>query len=304
AKPNGHRLHWRRFYPEDLREIVLDLRSSTGNINALIHAPSLAWEKSLTLDHRLSALPYLDDLGQVRAVDWPGKSKDLKQARSSMQKELRITSQLAKKRKIGKYGGWSDGPKMNGTGRFRTQKINGKWWLIDPEGYLFFSVGSCLTGWRAETSAAEKRSDNEFFSYLPRKNDYLRWSGIRKIGGKNFVNFPAMNYQRYFGEGWQKIVKQGIHDRMRSWGVNTLGCWSDESLQKDQKTSYTLISSIWWQQNGHRKFPSPFRENFQRDLEESLRKLAWAKEDPFCLGIFIGNELEWPDRIGETIQKL
>ena len=304
AKPNGHRLHWRRFYPEDLREIVLDLRSSTGNINALIHAPSLAWEKSLTLDHRLSALPYLDDLGQVRAVDWPGKSKDLKQARSSMQKELRITSQLAKKRKIGKYGGWSDGPKMNGTGRFRTQKINGKWWLIDPEGYLFFSVGSCLTGWRAETSAAEKRSDNEFFSYLPGKNDYLRWSGIRKIGGKNFVNFPAMNYQRYFGEGWQKIVKQGIHDRMRSWGVNTLGCWSDESLQKDQKTPYTLISSIWWQQNGHRKFPSPFRENFQRDLEESLRKLAWAKEDPFCLGIFIGNELEWPDRIGETIQKL
>ena len=87
-------------------------------------------------------------------------------------------------------------------------------------------------------------------------------------------------------------------------GVNTLGCWSDEKLQKDRKTPYVLISSIWWQANGHRKFPFPFRESFQSDLEKNLRKLSWAKNDPYCLGIFMGNELEWPDRIGPTIENL
>ena len=127
---------------------------------------------------------------------------------------------------------------------------------------------------------------------------------MRKIGGRDFVNFPSLNYQRYFGEEWLPTVSKGIHDRMRSWGLNTLGCWSDEKLQREKKTPYVLISSIWWQASGHRKFPSPFRDNFQSDLEKNLKKLSWAKNDPFCLGVFIGNELEWPDRIGSTIQSL
>ena len=117
-----------------------------------------------------------------------------------------ITEQLkdakvqAKQRKLSRYGGWIDGPKQKGTGRFRTEKVGDKWWLIDPEGYLFFSVGACLTGHRAETSAEPKRENGNFFSYLPDSKDYLRWTGLRKVGGKQFVNFPAMNYQRYFGD--------------------------------------------------------------------------------------------------------
>ena len=43
-------------------------------------------------------------------------------------------------------------------------------------------------------------------------------------------------------------------------------------------------------------------KNFQEDLEESLKKLSWSKGDPFCMGIFVGNELEWPDKIGQIIQ--
>ena len=56
-----------------------------------------------------------------------------------------------------------------------------------------------------------------------------------QAGGRNFVNFPGMNYQRYFGKEWSGIVSQGIHDRMRAWGLNTLGCWSDDKLQKERK---------------------------------------------------------------------
>lgn len=39
------------------------------------------------------------------------------------------------------YGGWKNGPKLTATGYFRTEKVNGQWWMVDPEGYLFFSHG-------------------------------------------------------------------------------------------------------------------------------------------------------------------
>ncbi|ARD22210.1 agarase [Shewanella japonica] len=39
------------------------------------------------------------------------------------------------------YGGYTQGPKLNATGYFRTEKVDGKWWMVDPEGNLFFSHG-------------------------------------------------------------------------------------------------------------------------------------------------------------------
>lgn len=304
ARPNGHRIHWRRFFPEDIREITIDVTSSTKTIDLLVGSPFLAWPDSDGLNKSLDELPYLDDIGQVRAVDWPGKATGIADARKTMTEQHKAVKDLAKERKLGRFGGWVNGPKQKKTGRFRTEKVSGKWWLVDPDGYLFFSVGACLTGHRTETLAEQKRAEGNFFSYLPQGKDYLQWTGLRKVGGIQFVNFPAMNYQRYFGDKWKTEINQGIHNRNRAWGLNTLGCWSDEDLQKEGKTPYVLISSIWWQVSGHRKFPSPFRSDFQADVEKGLKKLAWAKNDPFCLGIFIGNELEWPDRIGQTLSKM
>ncbi len=38
---------------------------------------------------------------------------------------------------LSKYGGWKARRHDQGTGFFRVKKINGRWWAIDPEGYLF-----------------------------------------------------------------------------------------------------------------------------------------------------------------------
>jgi len=43
--------------------------------------------------------------------------------------------------KLNKYGGSLDLPREKATGFFRTQKIGGRWWLIDPEGCRFYHVG-------------------------------------------------------------------------------------------------------------------------------------------------------------------
>ena len=64
GKPNGHRLHWRRFYPEDIREISLELVLYWKN-QPLTEAFVAA--QSTRFGRRIIGLPYLDELGQVRA---------------------------------------------------------------------------------------------------------------------------------------------------------------------------------------------------------------------------------------------
>lgn len=58
-----------------------------------------------------------------------------------------------------KYGSRTDWPKSEATGRFRTEKINGRWWIIDPEGYMHYERGvtSLRKGSSAENDAAWKK---------------------------------------------------------------------------------------------------------------------------------------------------
>lgn len=68
------------------------------------------------------------------------------------------------------YGGWKQGPKLEATGYFRTEKYQGKWTLVDPEGYLFFSTGianvrmantSTITGYDVPDSLVPARSSDD-----------------------------------------------------------------------------------------------------------------------------------------------
>ena len=299
SKPNGHRMHWRRFYPADVRTLKLDIQSSTGKVNLRVSAPVVCWEATIERDKALHAMPYLDELGQVNALDWPNKIKQISDLKAALLNELETAKQAAESKNRSRFGGWKDGPKRNPTGHFRTEKVDGRWWLIDPEGYLFFSVGICLAGDESETPLTQTRRDAGFFEWLPDENHKLRWTGLKKNQGQEFVNFPAMNYARALGPNWKKISREGIHNRMRTWGVNTLGSWSSQALQEDSQTAYTLIASIWWQ--ARKKLPSPFRDNYESDLRKCLQKYASVKDDPYCLGLFLGNEFEWPDRLTPVI---
>ncbi len=304
AKPNGQRMHWRLFDPEDVRALTMEIKSSTGHIDLLIDDPFLAWPATAELDQKLEAMPYLDVLGQVRAVDWPGKAGSIKEAGAALWAELTAAAMQAKERKLGRFGGWLDGPKRKATGHFRTEKVDGQWWLVDPDGYLFFSVGVCLAGNKSETLITPKRTKAGFFEYLPDDKDYLRWVGRSMQGKQELANFPAMNYARLLGKDWESIDRDGIHNRLRAWGMNTLGAWTDEKMQKDARTPYTLIASSGWTVANPKQFPSPFGDTFEADVRAALQKFAWARDDPYCLGIFIDNELEWPDRFTPAVYEM
>ena len=44
--------------------------------------------------------------------------------------------------RLSRYGGWAQ-RRVKATGFFRTERIGGRWWLVDPEGCVFLSVGLC-----------------------------------------------------------------------------------------------------------------------------------------------------------------
>ncbi|WNJ19488.1 hypothetical protein [Pontibacter sp. G13] len=83
----------------------------------------------------------VDKYGQAAKNEFEGKITSDEQLRQLAEEEL---AQLAAEGTMAgrsQFGGWSDGPKLEATGYFRAEKVNGKWALVDPEGYLFFSHG-------------------------------------------------------------------------------------------------------------------------------------------------------------------
>ncbi len=83
----------------------------------------------------------VDKFGQNAKEDYPIKIHSEKELKLAAQKEL---AELAASKGVGdrsQYGGYAKGPKLKATGYFRTEKVDGKWWMVDPEGYLFFSHG-------------------------------------------------------------------------------------------------------------------------------------------------------------------
>ncbi len=108
-------------------------------------------DKSLILDNiRLVESPaipddylvgLIDKFGQNAKQDFPGKVKTEAELKALAEAEL---AQLATEGTMAgrsKFGGWADGPQLEATGFFRTEKVGDEWSLVDPEGYLFFSTG-------------------------------------------------------------------------------------------------------------------------------------------------------------------
>lgn len=75
--------------------------------------------------------PLVDEFGQWIPAEWSGKAQsadDLRASREAEEKELQREAG-----DISRYGGFTR-KKVTGTGFFRVQQIDGKWWFIDPDG--------------------------------------------------------------------------------------------------------------------------------------------------------------------------
>ena len=257
-------------------------------------------------------LPFVDRYGQFAHDDWPGKvhgDADLAAARDA--EAAWLTQNAAGPiPDADRYGGWAGGPQLEATGFFRTEKVNGKWWLVDPEGRLFFSHGVNAVATSAETGVGFRE---RYFSWLPPKDDPdfgAFWSVQDRPAAHGFYkeaahvpfdrfDFAKANARRKYGPDWRLPCAVRTHDRMRAWGLNTIACWSDLAIREMRRTPYTAKfntrgpaiegSTGWWGRLLD-PFSPEFAENVRRSAAEAA---ALSGDDPWCVGWFVDNELSW-----------
>jgi len=154
-------------------------------------------------------------------------------------------------------------------GFFTAGKHDGRWWLLDPDGEVFFSAG------------------------------------VNVVDPEGYFA-PDLGYSPYYEkimdrygseEAWAEVTLE----RLTEWGFNTLGAWSDLGLFEG-RIPYTVIlgmsGSNWEQGNVPDYFSEDFYDNVDAQVAASV---APRVQDPLLVGYFLDNEVRWgPDWRGVT----
>jgi hypothetical protein len=239
--------------------------------------------------------PLVDEFGQWIPADWPGKAKTFNDLNSAWKEEE--NSLNPGDFNVSKYGGFLSA-KTKATGFFRVEKIDGKWWFVDPEGYLFFSSGSCciVSGF----SFSRIRGREYIFTAMP-PSDELNPPNQTERRAPN-TSFYTWNLYRRFGSDWyQKWIDLTI-ERMDSWGINTIGNWSDATLGGSHRKPYVATLRGWGIETGIMGMPDVYAPDYLAKVDSAAaQQCAQRKNDPYLLGYFLGNEPPWPGRESDLV---
>ncbi|MEM0379004.1 MAG: hypothetical protein QXL98_03105 [Thermofilaceae archaeon] len=164
-----------------------------------------------------------------------------------------------------RYGGWL-GLRSGATGFFRVEEINGTYWFIDPEGYVFISKGVNHVDYMGDYSPA--------LGYSPYYVNVLRRYGSV--------------------DKWVEVTVS----RLLRWGFNTVGAWSSRELFKH--IPYTVNLNVLgdygfdWQTG---RMPDVFSDSFVEYANtKAFFNCAPLSNDSLLLGYFLDNEPRWgPD---------
>jgi len=301
--PGGYLKHWVKMDPAAVTKIKLSLNNAkqSGTIAiSSIRAEGSLNKKSFE-ELKANAFPFVDKYGQYMHKEWKGKianNNDLHKMIETENADLKTFPAPANRNK---YGGWTKGEKRKATGHFRTEKIDGKWWFIDPEGYLFWSHG--ITGVGNGAAITKVGSREHYFMDLPDKNSpRFQFANNIKQHKMATFNFTASNLYLKYGKNWKEKNQQMAHKRLKSWGMNTIGNWSDTETYMQRKTPYTVnVGYAWKPVGGKLKFPNVFDADFKTNLQKGFLEQSKTWNDDYCLGYFVNNELHGWGLIGNAV---
>lgn len=252
--------------------------------------------------------PFSDRYGQFKHAEWPGKiHSDAELLAARRREEAWLdANQSGPIPDADRFGGWKGGPQLKATGFFRTEKVNGRWWLVDPDGHLFFSLGiTCV--YASTDSVVDGRE--KYFEWLPKELDQCWDDKSLKV-----VNFMKVNQIRKYGADWKPHFADTAHRRFHAWGVNTIANWSHDYVWLMRRTPYvaTISFSSKTRLRINKKkgigahLPDMYSPQFAADIRAQAERLAKKiGNDPWCVGVFVDNELAWssPDNIADAAER-
>jgi len=262
----------------------------------------------------LVPLPFIDRFGQYKHDTWPGRVNAVEELGQRRHMEAKALGQAPALSGRDPYGGWAEGPQLEATGWFRTARVQGKWWLVTPDGHLFFSNGmDCVGTWGA--TFVEGRDG--WFEELPHPADprhapfYNEVSGAHSmaetVGGRGRTClFYRWNLRRKYGDGWPEAWREATYRRLNAWGFNTIANWSQEDVLQHSPLPFVVslaprgtVREVEGARGYWGRMKDVFDPSFAAAVEQCAQDVA-AKhaENPLCIGYFFDNEIAW-----ETVRR-
>ena len=240
-------------------------------------------------------LPFIDEFGQYVHKDWPGKVHSDNELKTNAVKEKNDLADHPRTTEWDNYGGWANGPKLQATGFFRVEKYNDKWWLVTPVGTLFFSQGTqTIDTWQSTAVSDDKdKHRSKWFAPFP-TNKFIFY--IKSLPGTTWYDYGSSNLYRKYGENHREIFFDITHERLASWGINSIGNCSNLKLCGQNKTPFFIkaVPAPNCPVLEGDKFYDVFDPDFQEKLKKGIRH--WTEKyaaNPWCVGFFVDNELRW-----------
>jgi hypothetical protein len=233
----------------------------------------------------------LDKLGQSRLHKCPGKSRTEKEVTQRLKAQLAAADGPCYPAGWSRWGGWK-GKHLEATGFFRVAQAAGRWWLVDPQGYIFWSAGlDCVS----VDTAANYDGLESALEWLPDPKGPYQAIYSDRHGSMPHVNYLAANFIRAFGKDWHEKWAQITLGQLRSLGFNTIANWSEWQVARQAGVPYTrpLDSTFGQMPLVYRDFPDVFHPQFNQACAAFAAQLDETRDDPALIGYFLMNEPTW-----------
>jgi hypothetical protein len=274
--------------------IGIRMRAPIGNPEFEIRNITLAVDDPG--DEYLGKIPVVDEFGQHNLVDYPEKIRSLEQLRAEWNAEDKDLDGQVPDYNYSRYGGYKQ-KQIKGTGFFRTEQIDGRWWFVDPDGYVFLSIGSGGNSGRGGT-----------FKFVDKRPGWLKetppehlWqqTGNRSdqraqannSNNRQTVDFGTWNLYRRYGENFREQSMMMNAKRMEKWGVNT---GSSAFEQYNVPKPHMLYLRGFKAEDDLMGLSDIYAPGFAIQMDSVMKSfLPQNKDNPWIIGYFVGNEPAW-----------
>jgi hypothetical protein len=244
----------------------------------------------------------VDEFGQWKAREWPGKIHSLNEMKAAMKSSEGSAEYPFPE--WNRWGGDSGRKLKKGTGFFSTCKTpDGRWHLADPEGYEYFSLGPCCI-----RPGDMGRVDNfeKLCEWLPDPEDpdYREFyeTGVRRRAAymppENYklFGFVQANLFKAYGARWKEKWKEITYHILMGHGINSQGNFSMPGVNDDkgklpyvrQIPGFPATDTLVF-----RDFPDVLSPEYREKCEAYAGTLEKWKDDPWLIGYFLRNEPEF-----------
>jgi len=286
--------------PSKITKVIFAMpHSKDGRLLEIRNFRPVGWSAPLDVSaDPAKFFPCVDEFGQYRHGEWREKVHSVEELVKRRDEEAK---DLAANTPAGwdKYGGWESGPQLKATGFFYTAKHEGKWWLVDPEGRLFFSIGFCCVNWMNPTVVEER---DAWFANLPAlEAQFKNCSVINGPASGHFAgrqvrcfDYAMANIMRKYGPDWATRYPEVANSRLRSWGMNTVANWSMNEVIFQHRNSYVCPIWLWNLKTLPGGFYDVFDAGFRPTVTAEVAQVGKPSlGDPWCIGYYVDNELPW-----------